>query len=226
MMQTRFDELEIDETFLYGRLQLGEIRSLPERRRSLFARCLLYYVLEKDWGIGDIALVNGRFGKPHLNGGHGVQFNISHSGDWVCCAVSPDVVGVDIQVVHELDLEISQRFFMEEEHAFILSGEDPVSRTSKFFDIWSCKEAYIKMLGYGLNKPLNSFEIRPSMEDGYCVHDELAVEDCRLYLQKYEEVYKLAVCYNTPELVMTVEDHSVVLAFISGKYGGKQTTVL
>lgn len=217
-MKTQFDVIDIDEPLLCERMKINKNKSLQERRRSMFARCLLYYVLEKECNIKscEIELIIGKFGKPSIEDSSGINFNISHSGEFVCCAISPSKVGVDIQKVDEINLEISNRFFTQNEDTYIMSGSK-INMMTKFYDIWSCKEAYIKMLGYGLSKPLNSFEIKEK-EGFYSIIDEGIVEKCNLILNDYSSNYKLAVCYKTQKVKITTIKNKEVFEFISNGY--------
>lgn len=102
-------------------------------------------------------------GKPHIAGSN-VEFNVSHSGDWVVLAFGMDrEIGVDIeQIRRELDVQsIAGRFFSPEERAFIENAEDP---HAVFFQLWACKEAYVKACGSTLFTELKRTSV--PLEDG------------------------------------------------------------
>ena len=40
-------------------------------------------------------------------------FNISHSGDWVLCTISNNSVGIDVEYMKEVNLQIAESFFNE-----------------------------------------------------------------------------------------------------------------
>ncbi|TCZ80999.1 4'-phosphopantetheinyl transferase superfamily protein [Paenibacillus albiflavus] len=132
------------------------------------------------------------YGKPQLIGHPGFHFNISHSGNWIVCAVDNQPIGIDIEMLQDIDLQIADRFFSTQE-VIDLYQQDRDSRTSYFFDLWTLKESYIKMLGKGLSIPLDSFSIRLlSKEIVFISHQERE----EVFLKKYDfhPEYKLAVC--------------------------------
>jgi 4'-phosphopantetheinyl transferase len=94
--------------------------------------------------------------KPSLKNHNNIHFNISHSGDWVVCAVSAKEVGIDVEKIRETNFKIARRFFSNDEvkHLFALPKNQQLEY---FFDLWTLKESYLKMLGSGLTKPLSSF---------------------------------------------------------------------
>ena len=97
-------------------------------------------------------------GKPFLESG-GLEFNVSHSRDRLLIAVtSGRAVGVDIEFRREgLNMpSIAKRWFAPEEREFFRNADDPADA---FFEIWAKKEAYVKALGAGIYKDLNTFAV-------------------------------------------------------------------
>lgn len=97
-------------------------------------------------------------GKPYLADYPEIHFNLSHSGDYVCCAVSDDPVGVDIQKKIKLREKLAERFFTPSEKQ-LLSECEELQREDLFFRMWSIKESYLKLTGEGLSGGLSGFEI-------------------------------------------------------------------
>ena len=92
-------------------------------------------------------------GKPYLQNKRNspeVFFNLSHSGDYVVCAVSEKEVGVDIQKMRAEGIEkLADRFFSVEERR-ILQG-----RQDLFYRLWTRKEAYGKLTGEGITAAID-----------------------------------------------------------------------
>lgn len=86
-------------------------------------------------------------GKPYVVNLN-VEFNISHSGDIVVCAVDDKPIGIDIEKIRPIDLSISYKFCNNDELNYIfdttISKEEALIR---FFKIWTYKEAYFKFFG-------------------------------------------------------------------------------
>jgi len=87
------------------------------------------------------------YGKPYLSNYSNVHFNISHSGEYVICAVSNKPVGVDIQKIGQYNYDVAKRVCNETELKQI---EDSLDKASEFTKLWTQKEAVLKMYGTGI----------------------------------------------------------------------------
>ncbi|WP_420643161.1 4'-phosphopantetheinyl transferase family protein [Candidatus Leptofilum sp.] len=111
-----------------------------------------------------IAFAYGEHGKPELaaeQATSGVRFNISHAQGVALLAFSRNrEVGVDIEQVRPLDdgEQIAERFFSENEVA-VFTAVPPEQKPQAFFNCWTRKEAFIKVIGEGLSCPLDSFDV-------------------------------------------------------------------
>ncbi|MBR5515528.1 MAG: 4'-phosphopantetheinyl transferase superfamily protein [Clostridia bacterium] len=88
--------------------------------------------------------------KPYIKNDSSFFFNISHSHEWVCLAVSSKEIGVDIEKHDPAKTRLAKRFFSKKEQEFCKTVKD-------FFDIWTQKEAFIKAIGVGLSYGINTF---------------------------------------------------------------------
>lgn len=92
----------------------------------------------------------GEHGKPDFAGGM-FHFNLSHSGQYVCCALAEEEVGIDIQRMRPLkNMRIAERFFSQEENDLLRACGSERERQELFFRIWVRKEAYAKLTGAGI----------------------------------------------------------------------------
>ncbi|HIF73670.1 MAG TPA: 4'-phosphopantetheinyl transferase superfamily protein [Porticoccaceae bacterium] len=102
------------------------------------------------------------YGKPRIvdsQNSKSLFFNLSHSGEKQVLAVClSDSVGVDIEQSDKRRriAKIANRFFASEEVIDLLSLIDS-EQLSRFYDLWTLKEAYIKACGLGLAIPLQHF---------------------------------------------------------------------
>lgn len=137
------------------------------RRRFVVARGTLRKLLGRYTARppADIVFRVTEYGKPVLDGGEGLQFNLSHSHELAVYAFAALPVGVDVEHLRPVEdaLDIAARFFSPREVADLRAlGED--RRARAFFACWTRKEAYIKALGQGLSLPLDSFSVSLELE--------------------------------------------------------------
>lgn len=106
-----------------------------------------------------IIITKTKYGKPILQNISGFYFNISHSSDWVVCAVDNVNIGIDIEQIRTIDMEIAKAYFTLEEQSIIFNA--PVDkRLFYFYTIWTLKESYIKYTGDGLSaQDLTAFSV-------------------------------------------------------------------
>lgn len=80
--------------------------------------------------------------------GHTFDFNISHSGHLVACALSRHTkIGLDIERIKPYRDSHLHAFFDEKERQMILEAKD---HQQTFYDLWTRKEAVLKADGRGL----------------------------------------------------------------------------
>lgn len=129
-----------------------------DKIRSLFAELLIRYEVSEQLGADFNLLEFGKneFGKPFIIGKNGYDFSVSHSARAVAFAGVSSRVGVDIERIRRRKSGLSERFFAENEIKFIEGSETP---DEAFFEIWTKKEAYSKMLGKGLAAGFSSFDV-------------------------------------------------------------------
>ncbi|WP_378186698.1 4'-phosphopantetheinyl transferase family protein [Aquimarina sp. W85] len=101
-------------------------------------------------------LMYSAYNKPYFKN-KCVKFNISHSGNIVVCVLSEiDEVGIDLEILKNIDIESFKSQMTNLEWKQIISSNDV---KNAFYNYWTKKEAVLKAHGMGLSVPLNSFEI-------------------------------------------------------------------
>ncbi|MBR5341724.1 MAG: 4'-phosphopantetheinyl transferase superfamily protein [Erysipelotrichaceae bacterium] len=133
---------------------------IDDKKRALMAELLLREALI-DRGIKEteIKYEFSKNGKPYLKNFNYIHFNIAHSGDFVILAVSDKEIGCDIERIRDLDIQIAERFFTNNECKRISVADSIEERQRLFISYWTLKESYLKYTGEGLKQPLNSFDI-------------------------------------------------------------------
>ena len=95
--------------------------------------------------------------KPYLSE---INFNISHSGDYVAIAISKKVMGIDVELIrNNFDYSsIAMVCFTADERALITNIKD-------FYTLWTRKEAVLKASGEGIVDNLHDIEcIKPYVQ--------------------------------------------------------------
>ncbi|NJO31982.1 MAG: 4'-phosphopantetheinyl transferase superfamily protein [Rhodospirillales bacterium] len=115
--------------------------------------------LAVDCRPADLTFCVNPHGKPTLQG-HDIQFNVTHSGDFIVHALTrAQLVGVDVERIRPLDDVDSIASSFAPEEVADMRQLPKATRHVTFFTLWTCKEAYMKGVGKGLSKPLNSFSV-------------------------------------------------------------------
>lgn len=96
-------------------------------------------------------------GKPYLIGYPDIHCNLSHSGEYVACAIGDVPVGIDIQEHRGMRENILARYYCEDERSYVNRQTDERDRLAAFYQIWCRKEAYIKYTGLGMTQNMTSF---------------------------------------------------------------------
>jgi len=167
-------------------------------------------ILSRYAGISPEALrfEEGEHGKPELAGRTGeLQFNLSHSGDWLACAVTGGTpVGVDLEFCNRnrVSMKVARRFFREEEFA-TLEACDGEQLAECFYDFWTLKEAAVKARGEALAPGLSAhgfgldYPDRELRENGRIIVMPPGATDSAYYMLLDPLAdYRVAVCWMAP----------------------------
>lgn len=163
-------------------------------QRKIIGELMLRAVLCSKYNLKnqDIVFAYGSHEKPFLEDVENIHFNLSHSGEWVVCAFSEKPVGVDVEKIRPVNMDIAKRFFSKNEidELFLREGN---CRLEFFFDLWTLKESYLKFIGAGLTKQLNSFCIKLIEKKAELFEGNKKVN---VLLKKFsfDKKYKLAAC--------------------------------
>ena len=120
-------EIQKIETMKFEKLLLNKERSnriikWEIARRSLIADILIRTIICKKLKIEAklISISRNKYGKPYLCNNKAFHFNISHSGDWIVCTIDESTIGIDIEMIKSIDLDIAKYFFSIKEQKFLL----------------------------------------------------------------------------------------------------------
>ncbi|MDB5228829.1 MAG: 4-phosphopantetheinyl transferase [Bacteroidota bacterium] len=95
--------------------------------------------------------------RPFIN--DKIDFNISHSGEYVIVAISGHArVGIDIEMHREIDVSLFRKYFDEDEWKEIKTSSNAAKT---FFKLWAIKESAIKCDGRGVEVLSKTKVVRP-----------------------------------------------------------------
>jgi len=139
-----------------------------DRLRFLVTRALIRTTLSRYAPLdpADWVFSSNAYGRPAIANGigktAGLSFNVSHTHSLIVLGVSRHRdIGVDVEdyLRHPAPLDLADQYFSREE-AETLASLPASEQQYRFFEYWTCKEAYIKARGMGLSLPLDQFGFR------------------------------------------------------------------
>jgi len=143
-----------------------------DRKQHLITRALVRYILSEyisSTAPSDWKFTQTEHGKPEVAPDmlpFPLKFNLSHSHKMIVLAVTNNQeVGIDIELVNHLlpTHDLAKNTFSDQEYQYIKTQSNFHTR---FYEIWTLKEAYIKACGTGLSTPLDSFSFSfPAEQD-------------------------------------------------------------
>ncbi len=151
----------------YRQQKIALLRNRKDKNRSLGAGLLLDHGLAV-YGLQErsVEYETGEWGKPVLKYHPEVCFSLSHSGDYAICTMGDKPVGNDIERVKNGRLRVADRYFAEEELAWLYAAREEDERTLRMFRIWTMKESFLKATGRGMSLSLGDFAIHMDEESG------------------------------------------------------------
>lgn len=159
--------------------KVEKLQKIEDQKRAIISALLLNDIL-KYYGLSTSDIIYNEYGKPYLKNNE-ICFNISHSGDYVVCAVSKNEIGVDIQEIRKVNDLIVQKKYTEEEQKYVT---DDVT----FTKVWTLKESYVKAIGKGLYQKVEEVETINS--------NQLSKIGDFQFQSMIIDNYCLSICYN------------------------------
>lgn len=198
---SRFLKIVSDER----RRRVASYRFSVDKIRCLIAELLVRHLLAEHFGVNPTSLLirYSRYGKPYLENSN-IHFNISHSGDWVVCAMGDSEIGVDIEVMKQIDFHAVYHYFSNTEIER-LDAVDLVTNPDAFYQIWTLKESYVKYLGLGLQCPFSNFSIMVESNDKIKVAHDGHTNTVSFFSTKIDEGHWYALCMDETEQVAPIK---------------------
>ncbi len=124
----------------------NKYKRTQDRALCVYSYLLLKFALRKKYDMTFVPeFTYTKYNKPMFDKFSDIHFNISHCSKGVCCGLSSNEIGVDIQNIE--DYNVMKFVMCENEQMLIKNSENP---KGVFTQLWSLKESYFKMKGTGI----------------------------------------------------------------------------
>ena len=159
-------------------------RTLEESRRAtVLGEWMVKTTLADRCGVPleKIKLFRTPKGKPYAED-LPLQFSISHTDGWVAVAFHEQPIGIDIERVRPIRQGVPRRVCTPRELA-LLEQTPPEEQTTRFFELWTAKEAYFKCIGTGITdlQAISVADLKPQQFlQGDCVISVITNENIPL----------------------------------------------
>lgn len=195
--------------------KINKFINKEDKIRTLIGEILIRTIIAEELRIKNKHIIFGanEYGKPYLKDYPYINFNVSHSSEFVVCVIDDKSIGIDIEEVKQIKYEgIAKNFFSLSEFEYII-GQTLDFQLNKFYEIWTLKESYIKCCGQGLSIPLQSFSIHiDKYEQIKVVHNNKHNEHV-FKIFDLELGYKMAVCSLNKDIsnnIITIDQNSLI----------------
>ncbi len=165
-----------------------------DRQASLLGKLLLGHGLKK-YGYSPTLLTElqiSKYSRPSLS--ISLDFNISHSGEYVVCTFAPHPIGIDVERIRPIKPYDFRSVLTETELDILNKMQRP---EDLFFEIWSKKEAAIKAEGKGFSnslKQINALGELIFLEDQWWHLKEVDLDEAyKCYVAAPEEMGNVEV---------------------------------
>ena len=140
-----------------------------KKTQYIHSQWIRYFILSNmlECGFSDLVFEQNENGRPFLINSSNIDFNISHSNDYIILAISFDSkVGIDIEIISKKIsiLGIAEKYFSTQEYHW-LSSLPKDKLTYWFYKIWTYKESCLKLTGEDMFVGLKKFIFSV---DNYC----------------------------------------------------------
>ena len=188
-----FTTADLSEQLSHAHLQTERQRRIAgmKRKEAIAASLLGDWLARRLAGelIGcdaeELLVCEGENGKPYLRGGE-AEISISHSGLYSAAAAARRPVGIDLERTRPLPKSVALRICSPEELRWVYARTELA--LSRFFRLWTMKEAYGKMQGTGIfsSQQFHARFVEDTLLELY--------PDCLFFFPEAPAGYTLSVC--------------------------------
>jgi len=195
------------EVYLNKEEQVARNRFVFQKDRDqyLLTRTFTRKVLAKKLGClpSELEFIKNEYGKPFLkNAPSNLTFNISHTTGLIILGIceNGERLGVDIEnISRTMDMDVIMPTVFIEEEIKELQELSEKEQRSRFFDLWTLKESYMKAIGKGFHLPPKTFSVS-FQGDKYQFNEnpqELSSGKFYFQLSDIDKTYRMAICHSS-----------------------------
>lgn len=164
-------------------------------------------------------IINFESGEKPTTQSTQLDFNMSHSSNYFAIVLANEKhnnVGVDIEKTKPIkDLkDLIKGFFHNEEADYILNKDiNSKSQETKFLEIWTRKEAFLKMIGIGLVNNLKNINLCFGKREIH-INEKINVNTNPVFIHTYiekEYIYSIASNKKEPSTIHKIEKDNTPL---------------
>ena len=131
--------------------KIDKIINKSKQKQCILSKIILKNIIEEKYHLvyQNLVFRHNKYGKPYIDN---INFNISHSHDYVIVGLSNNNIGIDIEKIRKINLNIAKQFCTKNEYDYIMNSSN---KYYSFWQIYTLKEAYFKMIGKDLSNMKN-----------------------------------------------------------------------
>lgn len=154
---------------------------LAHNEAHIHAEVLLRSVLASRHraGANTFSLARGKYGKPYLIN-NAVRFSLSYTFGAFVLAVSDSEIGADVEQLRTGKRYAAKRCFTDAEKRYLY--EDAALFDTRFYELWTQKEAYLKYMGRGFYQSPQGIDVLSAPIRNYLstvTDDDIIISLCR-----------------------------------------------
>jgi 4'-phosphopantetheinyl transferase len=193
------------------RLRAARYHALIHRRRFIVRRARLRELVASYVGCepSTLPVATKPGGKPYLSidvdsrATRRVEFSASHSGELAAFAIGPSTIGIDLERITARPAHTAVAALFTPRERTAISDASPAAQLVRFFECWTCKEAYVKVTGRGLAIPLGAFDVSGALgREGFAVVEEDGASEAPIAVRRLPAPLHYALA-----LAGQIEDH-------------------
>lgn len=151
---------------------------------------LLAHAVTQCYQVALPELSRNEHGKPYFTHHPDWHFNLSHTRDYIACALGSAPVGVDIQVLRSPSAALVSRVCSAPEQAWL--NKQPCTAQG-FTALWALKESYVKYTGEGIGNGKKLATLDLPLPNGNQMVQSMPHLEVNFHLWQ-TPMYALAVC--------------------------------